>query len=69
MGGGKGGGEETRSGTEKRCPHNLQSGHNVLEPRLIINNLHLCSANLHMNILCCALQFCYIKFMLKVTKA
>ena len=33
------------------------------------NNLHLYSANLHMNILCCALQFCYIKFMLKVTKA
>ena len=22
-----GGGEETRSGTEKRCSHNLQSGH------------------------------------------
>ena len=22
-----GGGEETRSGTEKRCPHKLQSGH------------------------------------------
>ena len=22
----RGGGEETRSGTEKRCPHNLQSG-------------------------------------------
>ena len=24
---GRGGGEETRSGTEKRCSHNLQSGH------------------------------------------
>ena len=23
----RGGGEETRSGTEKRCSHNLQSGH------------------------------------------
>ena len=26
-GGGGGRGEETRSGTEKRCSHNLQSGH------------------------------------------
>ena len=25
--GGGGGGGETRSGTEKRCSHNLQSGH------------------------------------------
>ena len=33
------------------------------------NNLHLYSANLYMNIFGCALQYCYIKFMLKVTKA
>ena len=33
------------------------------------NNLHLYSANLYMNILGCALQYCYIKFMFKVTKA
>ena len=33
------------------------------------NNLHLYSANLYMNIFGCALQYCYIKFMLKVSKA
>ena len=33
------------------------------------NNLHLYSANLYMNVFGCALQYCYIKFMLKVTKA
>ena len=33
------------------------------------NNLHLYSANLYMNIFGCALQYCYIKFILKVTKA
>ena len=33
------------------------------------NNLHLYSANLYMNIFGCALQYCYIKVMLKVTKA
>ena len=32
------------------------------------NNLHLYSANLFMNVFGCALQYCYIKFMLKVTK-
>ena len=32
-------------------------------------NLHLYSADLYMNIFGCALQYCYIKFMLKVTKA
>ena len=35
----------------------------------INNNLHLYSTNLYMNIFGCALQYCYIKFMLKVTKA
>ena len=35
---------------------------------IINNNLHLYSANLYMNIFGCALQYCYIKFMLKVTK-
>ena len=29
------------------------------------NNLHLYSANLYMNIFGCALQYCYIKFMIK----
>ena len=48
----RGGGEETRSGTEKRCSHNLQSGHpawwsadnysifptvNILEARIEVN--------------------------------
>ena len=33
------------------------------------NNLHLYSTNLYMNIFGCALQYCCIKFMLKVTKA
>ena len=33
------------------------------------NNSHLYSANLYMNIFGCALQYCYINFMLKVTKA
>ena len=33
------------------------------------NNLHLYSANLYMNIFGCALQYCYIKVMLKVTNA
>ena len=33
------------------------------------NNLHLYSANLYMNIIGCTSQYCYIKFMLKVTKA
>ena len=33
------------------------------------NNNNLYSANLYMNIFGCALQYCYIKFMLKVTKA
>ena len=33
------------------------------------NNLHLYSANLYMNIFGCTLQYCYIKVMLKVTKA
>ena len=33
------------------------------------NNSHLYSANLYMNIFGWALQYCYIKFMLKVTKA
>ena len=32
------------------------------------NNLHLYSTNLSMNIFGCALQYYYIKFMLKVTK-
>ena len=32
------------------------------------NNLHLYGANLYMNIFGCALPYCYIKFMLKVTK-
>ena len=32
------------------------------------NNLHLYSTNLYMNIFGCALQYCCIKFMLKVTK-
>ena len=51
-----GGGEETRSGTEKRCSHNLQSGHpawwtadnygifptvNILEARIEANR-HVC---------------------------
>ena len=36
---------------------------------IINNNLHLYSANLYMNIFGCALQYCYIKFMLKVAKA
>ena len=45
-----------------------------LESLLIIiiinnNNLHLYSANLYMNIFGCALHYCYIKVMLKVTKA
>ena len=31
------------------------------------NNLHLYSTNLYMNIFGCALQYCCIKFMLKVT--
>ena len=31
------------------------------------NNLHLYSANLYMNIFGCTLQYCYIKFLLKVT--
>ena len=33
------------------------------------NNLHLYGANLYMNIFGCALQYCYIEFILKVTKA
>ena len=33
------------------------------------NDLHLYNANRYMNIFGCALQCCYIKFMLKVTKA
>ena len=33
------------------------------------NNLHLYGANLYMNIFVCALQYCYIKFISKVTKA
>ena len=33
------------------------------------NNLHLYNANCYMNIFGCALQYRYIKFMLKVTKA
>ena len=33
------------------------------------NNNNLYSANLYINIFGCALQYCYIKFMLKVTKA
>ena len=36
---------------------------------IINNNLHLYSANFYMNIFGCPLQYCYIKFMLKVTKA
>ena len=32
------------------------------------NNLHLYSANLYLNIFGCTLQYCYIKFMSKVTK-
>ena len=40
--------------------------------KLTVNNdnsyLHLYSANLYLNIFGCALQYCYIKFMLKVTK-
>ena len=33
------------------------------------NNLHFYRVNLYMNVFGCALQYCYIKFMLKVTKA
>ena len=44
---------------------NLESVHNNNNN----NNLHLYSANLYMNIFGCALQYCYIKFILKVTKA
>ena len=44
---------------------NLESVHNNNNN----DNLHLYSANLYMNVFGCALQYCYIKFMLKVTKA
>ena len=32
------------------------------------DNLHLCSANLYMDIFSCVSQYFYIKFILKVTK-
>ena len=47
----------------------LKSRHNNNNNNNNNNNLHLYSADLYMNIFGCALQYCYIKFILRVTKA